>query len=124
MRIGMFAAVLCLLTLPAPPVWCQSDWPMYGHDASSTRYSPLNQINTQNVQNLTRAWTYHLKKDGPRPLSAGAAGRGGGRRSSQATPIMINGKLYLPTPYGTVIALDPETGTELWSYKLDHGRPA
>jgi glucose dehydrogenase len=120
----MFAAVLCLLTLPAPPVWCQSEWPMYGHDASSTRYSPLNQINTQNVQNLTRAWTYHLKKDGPRPLSAGAAGRGGGRRSSQATPIMINGKLYLPTPYGTVIALDPETGAELWSYKLDHGRPA
>ncbi len=124
MRLGILAAAFCLLTLPPVPAWCQSDWPMYGHDESSTRFSPLNQINTQNVQNLSRAWTYHMKKDGPRPLSAGAAGRGGGRRSSQATPIVVNGKLYMPTPYGTVIALDPETGQEFWSYKLDHGRPA
>ena len=124
MRFGKLATVLCLLSIPAPPAWCQSDWPMYGHDESSARYSPLNQINTQNVQNLVRVWTYHLKKDGPRPLSAGAAGRGGGRRSSQATPIVVKGKMYMPTPYGTVIALDPETGQEVWSYKLDHGRPA
>ena len=79
-RLGIFAAAFCLLTLPTVPAWCQSDWPMYGHDESSTRFSPLNQINTQNVQTLSRAWTYHMKKDGPRPLSAGAAGRGGGRR--------------------------------------------
>ena len=97
---------------------------MYGHDYSSTRYSPLIQITTQNVQKLAPVWTYHMKKDGPRPMSAGAVGRGGGRRSSQATPIVVKGKLYLPTPYGTVIALDPETGNELWSYKMDHGRPA
>jgi len=97
---------------------------MYGHDESSTRYSPLSQINTQNVLTLTRAWTYHMKKEGPRPMSAGAVGRGGGRRTSQATPIVVNGKLYMPTPYSTVIALDPETGQELWSFKLDHGRPA
>jgi quinoprotein glucose dehydrogenase len=37
---------------------------------------------------------------------------------------MVNGKLYMPTPYGTVIALDPVTGVEAWSFKLDHGRPA
>ncbi|HEY6185556.1 MAG TPA: PQQ-binding-like beta-propeller repeat protein, partial [Terriglobales bacterium] len=97
---------------------------MYGHDSASTRYSPLTQINTQNVKNLVPAWTYHMKKDGPQSHSAGAVGRGGGRRSSEATPIMVNGVLYMPTPYGTVIALDPETGKELWSHKLDHGRPA
>jgi quinoprotein glucose dehydrogenase len=97
---------------------------MFGHDASSTRYSDLKQINAQNVQTLTRAWTYHMKKDGPRPVAAGAVGRGGGRRSSQATPIVVNGTMYLPTPYGTVIALDPETGSEVWTYKMDHGRPA
>lgn len=102
----------------------QSDWPMYGHDYSSTRYSPLDQINTQNVQRLRQAWTYHLRKTGTRPLSAGAVGRGGGRRSSQATPIVINDVMYLPTPYGTVIALEPETGNEIWEYKLPHGRPA
>jgi glucose dehydrogenase len=97
---------------------------MYGHDYASTRYSPLKQINTQNVQNLQPAWTYHMKKDGPLSRSAGAVGRGGGRHSSQATPIVVNGVLYMPTPYSTVIALEPETGKEIWSYKLDHARPA
>jgi len=123
-RFALLAAVLCLIPASALPALCQSDWPMYGHDPESTRYSPLKQINTQNVQNLTPAWTYHLTKDGPRPKKSGPVGRGGGRRSSQATPIMVNGVLYMPTPYGTVIALDPETGKEIWVHKLEHGRPA
>jgi len=97
---------------------------MFGHDYASTRHSPLKQINTVNVQNLERAWTYHLKTDGPRPVAAGAKSSGGGRRSSEAMPIVINGVLYMPTPYSTVIALDPESGEELWTYKLDRGRPA
>jgi len=124
LRFGAFAAILCWLTFSALPASCQSDWPMYGHDYSSTRYSPLKQINTQNVQHLVPGWTYHMKKDGPQSRSAGAVGRGGGRHSSQATPIVVNGVLYMPTPYSTVIALEPETGKELWSYTLDHGRPA
>ncbi len=97
---------------------------MFGHDDSSTRYSPLTQIDTHNVQNLTRAWTYHLKKDGPASTAAAAAGRGGGRRNSQATPIVVKGVLYMPTPYNTVVALEPETGKEIWTFKLDKGRPA
>jgi quinoprotein glucose dehydrogenase len=97
---------------------------MYGHDPESTRYSPLKQINTQNVQNLTPAWTYHLTKAGARPTKSGPVGRGGGRRSSQATPIVVKGVLYMPTPYSTVVALEPETGKEIWVYKLEHGRPA
>ncbi|MGH9551188.1 MAG: PQQ-binding-like beta-propeller repeat protein, partial [Terriglobales bacterium] len=124
MKLGVLSRLLCLFLLPVLPLWAQSDWPMYSHDASSQRYSPLTQINTENVQKLTRAWTYHLKKEGPRPVSAGAASRGGGRRTSQATPIVVHGKLYMPTPYSTVICLDPETGNEIWSYKLDHSRPA
>jgi glucose dehydrogenase len=97
---------------------------MYGHDAGSTRFSPLNQINAQNVKQLVRVWTYHMKKDGPQSHLAGAVGRGGGRRSSEATPIVVHGIMYLPTPYQTVIALDPETGKEIWTHKLLHGRPA
>src|SRR5271165_3977650 len=124
LRLGILTAFLCSLILPGPPAWCQSDWPMYSHDYSSTRYSPLKQITTQNVQNLQPAWTYHMKKDGPQSHSAGAVGGGGGRRSSQATPIVVNGVMYLPTPYSTVIALEPETGKEIWSYKVDHARPA
>ena len=120
----MLAAAVCLLVLPSVPGLCQSDWPMYGYDESSTRFSPLDQINTKNVQNLTRAWTYHLSVATPASQAAGAVGRGGGRRSSEATPIVVKGVMYLPTPYGTIVALDPETGKELWTYKLDTGRPA
>jgi glucose dehydrogenase len=98
---------------------------MYGHDPGSMRFSPLDQVNTQNVQHLTRAWTYHLKPDAPAtPPAAGAPARVSRARSSEATPIVVNGTMYLPTPYGTVVALDPETGTELWTFKLDKGRPA
>ena len=57
MKLGVLARTLCLLLSSALPMWCQSDWPMYGHDSASTRYSPLTQINTQNVQTLTAAWT-------------------------------------------------------------------
>ncbi len=97
---------------------------MYGHDDGSTRHSPLDQVNTGNVQNLTLAWTYHLKRNGPRPQTSGPASRGGGRRSSQATPIVVNDVMYLPTPYATIVALQPETGEEIWTYKLEKGRPA
>jgi glucose dehydrogenase len=124
-RFTTLAALLCcLLVIPTASVWSQSDWPVFGHDEASTRFSPLKQINTQNVHTLVPAWTYHLKKEGPRPLAAGSVSKGGGRRSSEATPIMVKGKLYMPTPYSTVIALNPETGEELWTFKLDHGRPA
>ena len=97
---------------------------MYGHDDASTRYSPLKQVNTSNVRNLTLAWTYHLKRTGPRPQKKGAASRGGGRRLSEATPIVVNDTLYMPTPYSTIVALNPETGDEIWTYQFDKGRPA
>lgn len=122
MRVSVLAVILLsIFTLPA---WSQSDWPMYGHDGGSTRFSPLKQINTGNVKTLVQAWTYHLQKEGTQSHAAGSPGRGGGRRSSQATPIVVKGKMYMPTPFGTIIALEPETGKELWSYKLTHGQPA
>jgi glucose dehydrogenase len=123
LKSGVHTALFCFLFC-ASSLLGQSDWPMYGHDYGSTRYSPLNQINTQNVQRLAPAWTYHMNKSGSRTTSAGRVGRGGGRRSSQATPIVVNDVLYMPTPYNSVVALEPETGKELWSYKLLKGRPA
>ncbi len=122
MRFSVLAAIL--LSISILPAWSQSDWPMFGHDYASTRFSPLKQINTGNVKTLVRAWTYHLQKEGLQSRQAGAPSRGGGRRSSQATPIVVKGTMYMPTPFGTIIALEPETGKELWSYKLTHGQPA
>ena len=100
------------------------DWPMYGHDSSSTRFSSLDQINTKNVDELKPAWTYHLKKDSPATTVAGAPSGGGNRRASEATPIVVDGVMYMPTPYSTVVALNPETGQEIWSYDMGRARAA
>ena len=99
----------------------QRDWPMYGLDEKSTRYSTLKEINTQNVGTLSRAWTYHMGRPGA--VTAGSPNRGGRRRASEATPIVVKGVLYMPTPYNTIIALEPESGKELWSYTVRHGVP-
>jgi glucose dehydrogenase len=64
------------------------------------------------------------EKDRTSTAESGPAGRGGGRRLSEATPIVVNDTLYMPTPYSTIVALNPETGDEIWTYKFDKGRPA
>ncbi len=84
------------------------DWPVYGHDPGGQRFSPLSAINRKNVRALKVAWTYrtgdaYQPKDG-RPTAF------------EATPLYIDGTLYLSTPLGRVIALDPVTGKQRWSY--------
>ena len=86
-----------------------SEWPQYGHDQEGTRYSPLDQIDTDSVAYLEKAWEYHTGD-----FSDGSAGQP--ETTFQATPIVVNGILYLATVYGQVIALDPETGGEIWTY--------
>jgi quinoprotein glucose dehydrogenase len=116
------------------------EWPTYGHDAGGARFSPLTQITPGNVKSLKPAWTYHMKPavsaataaapgvaDEAPPAAPGAppspfapAGTPG-LRSSEATPIIVNGIMYIPTPYGRVVALNPMTGNELWVYTLPAG---
>ena len=86
-----------------------SDWPNYGRDESGTRYAPTNQINRNNVAYLEQAWEYHTGD-----FSDGSDGRP--ETTFQATPIVVDGILYLATVYGRVIALNPDTGTEIWKY--------
>ncbi len=87
----------------------QNDWAYYGHDAGGTRYSPLTQINRENVSQLKVAWTFHT----------GDVSDGSGRpkRSGlETTPILVDGTLYLTTPFNRVFAVTPETGKQLWVY--------
>ncbi len=99
-----------------------ADWPMYRRDRAGTGYSPLADINTSNVARLTQAWTYRLDSTTPPP--AGAAGRGGaGGPNSQVTPIVVNGVMYLPTA-NRVVALEPDTGKEIWHHVLAGGAPS
>src|ERR1700693_5088438 len=87
-----------------------SGWASYGHDAGGTRYSPAAQINRENVAQLKVAWTYRTGAlDGADDdLKRNAA--------CEATPILVDGRLYLSTPFDHVIALEPETGKKIWEY--------
>jgi quinoprotein glucose dehydrogenase len=86
-----------------------ADWPQYGRDQEGTRHTPLDQVNRDNVAYLKKAWEYHTGD-----FSDGSDGRP--ETTFQATPILVDGVLYLATVYGRVIALNPETGTEIWNY--------
>src|SRR5262245_34766245 len=84
-------------------------WPVYAADLGGTRHSPLTQITPANVRRLDVAWTYHSGDilDGKTSLAPSAF---------QNTPILFGDSLYLCTPRNRVIALDPESGEERWSY--------
>ena len=126
------------------------EWPTYGHDPGGMRFSPLTQITPANVPELKQAWVYHLRPPGPiapvvapTPATprapqvgevpdapAGRGGRGGGgrfgngMRPSQVTPLVMNGVMYISSPYSRVCALDPTTGKEIWSFQLPTGNPS
>lgn len=98
------------------------DWPMYRGDLAGTGYSPLTEITTDNVSELTRAWSYSLRSDG----SAAAPGSGpsGSREpNSQATPIVVGDVMYVPA-VDRVVALDPATGAEIWRHSVVDGAPS
>ena len=89
-----------------------SEWPVYGGDASGTRFSPLDEIDRTNVDRLEVAWTYHTGD-----VSEGGSDSPARNRSSfQATPLVVDGVLYVVSAFSRVIALDPETGAELWTF--------
>jgi len=81
-------------------------------DASGTRFSPLTQINRKNVNHLARAWTYHT---GEVDRQGNATDR---HRIApfESTLLVIDGVLYFSTPSSRVIALDADTGTEIWEF--------
>jgi quinoprotein glucose dehydrogenase len=92
----------------------EGDWPAYGRDAGGARYSPLAEIDRATVKDLKVAWTY-------RTGAAEVKGPSASKAAFEATPIFVDGTLYLTTPFSRVIALDPETGKERWVYdpKID-----
>ena len=91
------------------------EWRHYAGDAASSRYSRLTQINTSNVSRLRPAWEWRVG-DRPHPKYGNQTGNSTQPTPLEATPLMIDGVLYTPTPFAGVTALDPTTGRELWSY--------
>src|ERR687892_792275 len=88
------------------------EWPTYGADLASTRYSPLDQITASNFSKLQLAFRFKTENLGPRP-----------EFQFQSTPLMVNGRLF--TTAGTrraAVALDATTGEMLWMHSIDEGK--
>ena len=126
MRSRIIAAVCVVFALPVVAGLqtrsseVSGDWPMYSHSLSGQRYSPLTQITPSNVTSLTQVWTLRLTQPaagrrggGPGPAAANPEGAGTGS-NPQVTPIVINGVMYLPARGNQVLALDTDTGKEVW----------
>ncbi len=102
--------------LTAPAAYAQQsqetippgDWPRYTRDLAGTHFSPLAQINTANVAKLVPAWSFKVRPEG------------GGVVVSSATPIVVDGVLYLPIG-NAVVALQGDTGQEIWRHPETSG---
>lgn len=81
------------------------EWPVYSSDLAGSKYSPLDQINTDNVHQLAPAWVFHTDDLPVNPNS-----------TIECNPLIVNGKMYLTSPSLKVIALDAATGEELWRF--------
>ena len=110
MRFLLTLLVLPLCQAQTTPVdgATRADWPHYGGTQLSWRYSALDQINTNNVKNLTPAWIFQT---------------GDYAEGLQATPIVVDGVMYVVTARAQVFALDAVTGRVIWHYRYPTPRP-
>ncbi len=81
------------------------EWPELGRDFRAQRFSPLTQISVENARTLGFAWEYEARSR-----------RGRVEHGQEATPIVVDGVLYVSGPWGSVFAVDPVTGAERWRY--------
>jgi quinoprotein glucose dehydrogenase len=100
----MILALFWVLPTTAQQGAKDGQWRAYAGETGSTNYSPLDQINKENVKNLQVAWTWKFDNFG--------------NANSEVTPIMVNGVVYFPlSPSRTIIAADAGTGQTLWTWK-------
>ncbi|MFK3740845.1 membrane-bound PQQ-dependent dehydrogenase, glucose/quinate/shikimate family [Massilia sp. TN1-12] len=93
-----------------------NDWAAYGRSGHGDRYAPAAQITPANVGQLKQAWSFHTGdfKGAGDPTEI----------ANEVTPIKVNGMLYMCTPHNVVIALDPDTGKEIWRHDPKINRDA
>ena len=109
-RIPVLAFLVCgSIFVSAQRQDRQVEWFYYGGDSASSKYSPVDDVTSQNVQRLGIVWQWRhgektLEEYGTVPF----------RFENQ--PLMVDGVLYVTTPYNNAAALDAETGKELWRF--------
>ena len=112
--VGLAWVVVGVFAQNGQPSTSRGEWPHYNADLKGTRYSPLDQINASNFNQLEVAWRFKTDNFGPFP-----------EYKLEGTPLMVNGVLY--TTAGTrrsIIALDAKTGELIWSHSYREGRRA
>lgn len=92
------------------PAKAQKNWEHYGNDVGGSRFAALDQINRDNVSKLVPAWTYH---------TGDVAVSDGNGAEDQLTPLQVGDKVFICTPHNNVIALDADTGKELWKNQIN-----
>lgn len=97
--------------IAAPPL--DADWPMYSRDFAGTRFSPLADIDAANVNRLAQAWSVPVAR-----AAGDASDAPGASGNPQATPIVVDGVMYLPVRGNEVLALDAASGKERWRSAL------
>ncbi len=106
MHLNLKTRLLGIVTATATATVCSAlqagdnDWSLYGGNALHQRHSTLVQVTPENVSRLTVAWEVNTGIVGP----------------YQATPIVLDGVMYVSLPYNHVLALDAATGKEIWRY--------
>ena len=112
-RLAMLLGVaLAVSTAYAPASQAEEvgpgDWTRFARDMKGDRYSPLDQINTGNIDKLNTAWSFKV------------APEGGGGIVNETTPLAIDGVLYIPIGKA-IVAVDGATGQEIWRHPLESG---
>mgnify|MGYP003320111757 FL=1 len=112
-KIRLIIRLLSFIILIVTPVSPQhgapnGDWPYWGGDAGSTRYSALDQINKDNVKDLEIAWRWYSANYGPIP-----------EFYFRATPLEVGGVLYtVAGERRAAVAIDAGTGETLWMWRM------
>ncbi|NNB68026.1 glucose/quinate/shikimate family membrane-bound PQQ-dependent dehydrogenase [Pseudomonas fluorescens] len=95
---------------PVAAADAQKDWAHYGNTEGGSRFAALDQINRDTVNKLKVAWTYH---------TGDVAISDGNGAEDQLTPLQIGNKVFICTPHNNLIALDADTGKELWKNEVN-----
>ena len=98
------------------------EWPHYANDQGSSKYAALDQIDRDTVKDLEVAWIWGSVDNAQIELRPNFVPAG-----FKATPIQVDGTLYLSTSLGNIVALDAKSGAQKWTFDTrtwEDGRPA
>lgn len=99
-RVQQAVFGLGCLVLSSAPFAASGDWRTHGYDDAGTRFSPLTQITPNNAKELGLVWSYDLEST----------------RGVEATPIVVDGVMYVTAPWSIVHAVDVRSGKRIWTY--------